>query len=143
MSHNRESIISKYRVILNDDYINQTYSEFEVIKSKLFLFESVGDVVDEYLEKVCHIESIKGKIKILKCEIIDTENKLFGIKNQSVDILRKDNHLLTSLDRLSSIDLNQLRHIVDIKSEFEKIDKHRFNQSKNNSGDLDKLLFSM
>ena len=141
--NNRYHLTHKYKDRFNEDYINKIYSEFEVIKYKIYLEGEVGDVVDRYFDNLSRIDSMKLKISILKVEILNTENKLRGIKNQPIVELRNNNQLLPYLNQLSTSDLNKLRNIVDIQREFEEIDKHRFNQSKNNSGDLDKLLFRM
>ena len=128
-------ILKRFDGKLNRQFIDSVIKEFEVIREKLYVDGNPTEVVSQYLNHQLHILELKNQIRELNTKITVMEQRMVGIKNHSVNQLRKDNRLLKWLDNLPTNELNQLKELVDIKLEYQLIDDKRFRERKRNNTD--------
>ena len=128
------NIYKKFEETIGRNIIDSTFRDFETIKSMLYLEGNIEDVVNEYCNYLNHILQLKKSITEIQTNINQLNGKLVSIKNRSITQLKKENKLGSWLMNLSTKELMELRGIVEIESEFKKIDDYRFNEEKKSRG---------
>lgn len=116
------------------EYINHIYKNLEFIGSKLFEDRNLEDVLDTFFhyenlirEKQNHLNSIDEEIKSLN-------QKKEEIINYSSNKLRHENKLISWLKNLNMSDVSKLNSLININSEFNEVDRIKFEEQKRNRG---------
>ena len=126
------NLVRKYGSIIRRDYIEDVVKKFERVRSIIFYNGDIEQIVDSYLHYDRLINDFNNNISKLKNDIEKCKKMKYEILNKSVLKLRSEGKLLEWLNELNDKDLNEIKGIVDIESEFKRIDDFRFNESKKN-----------
>ena len=128
------NLLRKYGDIIKRDYIEEVVKKFERVRSIIFYNGDIEQIIDSYLHYDRLINDFNINISKLKNDIEKCKKMKYEILNKSVLKLRSEGKLLEWLNELNDKDLNEIKGIVDIESEYRKIDDYRFNESKKNRG---------
>ena len=128
------NLLRKYGGIIKRDYIEEVVRKFERVRSIIFYNGDIEQIIDSYLHYDRLINDFNNNISKLKNDIEKCKKMKYEVLNKSVLKLRSEGKLLEWLNELNDKDLNEIKDIVDIESEYRKIDDYRFNESKKNRG---------
>lgn len=134
-------IFKRFDNKLNLEYIKTVIKDFEMIREKIYLDGNPTEVVSQYLHLQSHINGLREEIKNINSQIKNMELRMKGVKNQSINQLRKENRLMSWLNNLTTDELSRLKEVVNIEREFRAIDDQRFRNRKANNGN--KVIFKM
>ena len=130
------NLLRKYGDIIKRDYIEEVVKKFERVRSIIFYNGDIEQIIDSYLHYDRLINDFNINISKLKNDIEKCKKMKYEILNKSVLKLRSEGKLLEWLNQLNDKELNELKGIVDIESEYKRIDDYRFNESKKNRGKI-------
>ena len=128
------NLVRKYGSVIKRDYIESIVEKFKKVRELVFYKGDIEQIVDSYLHYDKLIDEFQKNIIQLQKDISVCKKKKYEILNSSVLRLRSEGKLGSWLNDLNESDLIELKSIVDIESEWRKIDDYRFNKMKEERG---------
>ena len=128
------NLVRKYGSVIKRDYIESIVEKFKKVRELVFYKGDIEQIVDSYLHYDKLIDEFQKNIIQLQKDISVCKKKKYEILNSSVLRLRSEGKLGSWLNDLNESDLIELKNIVDIESEWRKIDDYRFNKMKEERG---------
>ena len=131
---NINNIYQKWEDKINRSYIDEIYQNFQFIGNKLFEDRNLEDVLNTFLHYENLVRMKHQQIKSLNEEIGVIQRKKGDLMNYSSDKLRYEKKLTNWLKNLSMVDISKLNSLINIKSEFNEVDRLKFEEMKRNRG---------
>ena len=128
------NLVRKYGSVIKRDYIESIVEKFKKVRELVFYRGDIEQIVDSYLHYDKLIDEFQKNIIQLQKDISVCKKNKYEILNSSVLRLRSEGKLGSWLNDLNESDLIELKSIVDIESEWRKIDDYRFNKMKEDRG---------
>ena len=128
------NLVRKYGSVIKRDYIESIVGKFKKVRELVFYKGDIEQIVDSYLHYDKLIDEFQKNIIQLQKDISVCKKNKYEILNSSVLRLRSEGKLGSWLNDLNESDLIELKSIVDIESEWRKIDDYRFNKMKEERG---------
>ena len=128
------NLVRKYGSVIKRDYIESIVEKFKKVRELVFYKGDIEQIVDSYLHYDKLIDEFQKNIIQLQKDISVCKKNKYEILNSSVLRLRSEGKLGSWLNDLNESDLIELKSIVDIESEWRKIDDYRFNKMKEERG---------
>ena len=131
---NINNIYQKWEDKFNRQYIDDIYQKFQFIGNKLFEDRNLEDVLNTFLHYENLVRMKHQQIKSLNEEIGVIQRKKGDLMNYSSDKLRYEKKLTNWLKNLPMSDISKLNSLININSEFNEVDRLKFEESKRNRG---------
>lgn len=135
-------IHAKYVDKVDNNYINSIVDRFTFISNLIYDDRNIEDVVDHFL----HLDLVKQqnmkRINELNQEIQKLDSNQDKLLNYPIENLRSEGKLIKLLINKPMADIHKLRNYVDIRQEFEQLDKLRFEEEKRNRGKNIQMSFN-
>ena len=131
---NINNIYQKWEDKFNREYIDDIYQKFQFIGNKLFEDRNLEDVLNTFLHYENLVRMKHQQIKSLNEEIGVIQRKKGDLMNYSSDKLRYEKKLTNWLKNLPMSDISKLNSLININSEFNEVDRLKFEESKRNRG---------
>ena len=116
------------------EYINHIYKNLEFIGSTLFEDRNLEDVLDTFFHYENLIREKQNHLNSINEEIQSLNQKKEEIINYSSNKLRYENKLISWLKNLNMSDISKLNSLININSEFNEVDRIKFEEQKRNRG---------
>ena len=135
-------IHAKYVDKVDNNYINSIVDKFTFISNLIYDDRNMEEVVDHFL----HLDLLKQnnlqRINELNSEIQKLESNQDRLLNYPIENLRSEGKLIKLLKNKSMADIHKLRNYVDIRIEFEQLDRLKFEEDKRNRGKNIQMSFN-
>lgn len=131
---NINNVYQKWEDKFNRDYIDKIYQNFQFIGNKLFEDRNLEDVLNTFFHYENLVRMKHQQIKSLNEEIGLIQRKKGDLMNYSSDKLRYEKKLTNWLKNLPMSDISKLNSLININSEFNEVDRLKFEEMKRNRG---------
>jgi hypothetical protein len=127
-------VFLKYYELLGDNLVRKVCDNFQFIGNTFYEDRNVEEVVDSYLHMEKVIKENFDRINDIRYESEQLRKQQSELINYVVNKLRNQNVLVDFLKNKDMETINKIKSIVDIKREFEIVDKMKFEEMKRNRG---------
>ena len=127
-------VFLKYYELLGDNLVRKVCDNFQFIGNTFYEDRNVEEVVDSYLHMEKVIKENFDRINDIRYESEQLRKRQSELINYVVNKLRNQNVLVDFLKNKDMETINKIKSIVDIKREFEIVDKMKFEEMKRNRG---------